>query len=218
MKITDISLPIYNNMWSYKPEWANSVSSICETNKGDAGTVYRFNLVSHTGTYIETSQHKLKNNKLLNHLDLDSFYKKCKVIVVNNLKGKQISLAAIKNELTKKKLKIVKGDYVIIATGYGKNHNGKNYLQASPYFEPALMGWLNEKQIGLIGTDTPIIENLEEPYSPVIKMFKANPKLLLLAPLLIDTKKIKTGIYTLSCLPLPIKNISGSQCRAVLIK
>jgi hypothetical protein len=49
-------------------------------------------------------------------------------------------------------------------------------------------------------------------------MFKANPGLLLLAPLLIDTKKIKTGVYTLSCLPLPVKNISGSLCRAVLLK
>ena len=218
MKIIDISLPIFSGMWAYKPEWRNSIAAISETSKGDAGTVYRFNLVSHTGTYIETSQHKLKNKKLLNDLDLNAFHKKCKVIVLKNIKGKSVSLEALKKELTKNRIKIIKGDYVIIATGYGKSHVKKNYLESSPHFEPALTNWLIKKQIGLIGTDTPIIEDLEKPYKPVIKMFKADPKLLLLAPLMIDTEKVSTGIYTLSCLPLPIKNISGSQCRAVLIK
>lgn len=205
-------------MWAYRPEWKNSIAPIIETNKGDAGTVYRFNLVSHTGTYIETSQHKLKNNKLLNNLKPESFHKKCKVIVLDSVKGKRVTLDAVKGELAEKKLKIQKNDYVIIATGYGKNHRKKNYLEDSPYYEELLTNWLIEKQIGLIGTDTPIIENSDKPYMPVIKMFKANPEMLLLAPLLIDTKKIKSGVYTLSCFPLPIENVSGSQCRAVLIK
>lgn len=205
-------------MWAYRPDWANFIVPISETAKGDAGTVYSFNLVSHTGTYIETSQHKLKNKKTFDKLILDSFYRKCKLISINDQKGKAISLASVQQELRKNKLSIVKGDYVIIASGYGKNHSKSNYLEASPFFEPSLTDWLIEKKIGLIGTDTPIIENQDKPYMPVVKMFKANQDMLLLAPLLIDTKKIKTGVYTLSCLPLPIKNISGSLCRAVLIK
>jgi kynurenine formamidase len=134
------------------------------------------------------------------------------------LKAKEITLKMVQAELKEKQLNINKEDYVIIASGYGQNEAKKDYLTASPHFEPALTEWLIKKQIGLIGVDTPIIENTEEPYSPVVKMFEANPGMLLLAPLNIDIKKVRTGVYTLSCLPLPVKNISGSLCRAILIK
>jgi kynurenine formamidase len=168
MKVIDISLPLYNGMWAYRPEWKNNISPIGETNKGDASTVYRFNVVSHTGTYIETSQHKLKNNKLFDKLDLSVFHRKCKVVIVPKLKSREITLEMVQNELKKKKLSITKKDYVIIASGYGLNESKPDYLESSPHFEPELTDWFIKKEIGLIGVDTPIIENLEKPYAPVV--------------------------------------------------
>lgn len=218
MKVFDISLPIYNNMWAYRDEWKNEVSFISQTKKGGASTVYRFNLVSHTGTYIETSQHKLKNNKLLNVLPLDCFVKETLLVNVKVNSQNCITKAAVIKALRSKRMVLKKSAYIIIATGYGKNYSKKDYLSASPYFEEELTDWLIEKEIGLIGTDTPIIENLKEPYTPVIKMFKANQNLLLLAPLLINPKVTTSGKYLLNCLPLPIKEVSGSLCRAVLMK
>jgi hypothetical protein len=69
-----------------------------------------------------------------------------------------------------------------------------------------------------LGVDTPIIENQNQPYQPVIKLFEANENLLLLAPLLIDLKQVQTGIYTLSCLPSIKAAISGCQTRVILIR
>lgn len=219
MEVTDISLPIYNGMWSYKPEWQNTISTLIHTNKGDAGTVYKFDLCSHTGTYIETSQHKLNNNILLEDYPLSAFYRECIVIIIKeHLANNAITLKQVQEEARRANLTIKKGDYLIIATGYGNNYTKPEYLKASPSFEPELTQWLIEKKIGLIGVDTPVIENMDNPYQPVNNMFLANEKMLLLAPLYIDTKTIHTGGYTLSCLPLPIKNISGCQCRAILIK
>lgn len=205
-------------MWSYRDDWKNEVSFISQTKQGDQSTVYRFNLVSHTGTYIETSQHKLKNSKLLNTLPLDTFVKETLLVNVKATRQNCITKEAVNKELKANRMVLKKGDYIIISSGYGKNHFKKNYLSASPFFEPSLTDWLIEKKIGLIGTDTPIIENLKEPYSPVLKMFKANQKLLLLAPLLINPRETASGRYLLNCLPLPVQNISGSLCRAVLMR
>ncbi len=216
MNLIDISLPLSNTMWSYKPQWKNNIELFESTMKGDASTVYKLNVFSHTGSYIETSSHKLKSELLLNDLPLQSFYRKVKLIISDE--EKIITKHKIQEELYRTHLMIEKGDAVIIANGYGKNQSREDYLSASPSFEPELTAWLSELQIGLIGVDTPIIENLEAPYQPVVKMFTANPELLLLAPLNIDTTKIKSGEFILSCLPLNVENTTGMLCRPVLIK
>ena len=64
MNLIDLSLPIYNGMWHYRPGWENSVREIESVLKGGNVTIYGFDLCSHTGTYIETSHHKLKEEIL----------------------------------------------------------------------------------------------------------------------------------------------------------
>jgi len=218
VEIFDITLPLYNGMWSYRPEWKNKISTISSTAKNQASTVYHFNLHSHTGTYIETSQHKLDNQLLLNDFPLDAFWGKCYVVVISTLKNNIVTLNAFLEELNNLNEPISIGAKLLIATGYGENHHNLDFLMAAPSFEPALTEKLIEMELSLLAVDTPIIENQKLPYQPIIKLFTANEKLLILAPLLIDTKKIKTGLYTLSCFPGIKADISGSLCRAILIK
>ena len=214
-KIYDISLPLSNRMWSYRAEWKNSINIFESTSNGGQSTVYEMKLFSHTGSYIETSQHKLVNDLILNTLPIESFYRKVKVIVTDE--KKKITKKKVLEIATSENLLPEAGDAFIIANGYGINHANDTYLSESPYFEEELTEWLINSEIGLLGVDTPIIENLEAPYKPVIKLFEANPKLLLLAPLLIDSAIIKSGIYTLSCLPLNVEATSGMLCRPILI-
>lgn len=214
--IFDISLPIYNRMWAYRPELNNTVQLLSSTQKGDASTIYQFNLFSNTGTYIETSQHKLANNILLDDLPLDTFYRKVKVVIVDE--QKIISKSHLIERLNENKLLLSKGDALIIANGYGINHRKENYLSNSPSFSEELTEWLANLQLDLLGVDTPIIDNVENPYQPVVKLFEANADMLLLAPLRIDTTEIITGEYILSCFPLKIESTAVSLCRAILIK
>ncbi|MBK6836151.1 MAG: cyclase family protein [Bacteroidetes bacterium] len=120
MRLIDISLPIHNNMWSYKPQWQNNVELFESTMKGDMSTVYKLTVYSHTGTYIETSSHKLKSELLLSELPLESFYRKVKVVVLNE--KHIITKNKVINELEIAGLKLESGDAVIIANGYGENH------------------------------------------------------------------------------------------------
>ena len=203
-------------MWSYRPAWQNRVQQVEHTNSGGSATVYNLNLFSHSGTYIETSQHKLNNNILLSDFSITKFYIEVKVLIINE--PSIITKLAIIKELKENNFKINQGDNLIIANGYGVNHKKENYLTNSPSFEPTLTDWLTHYDLSLLGTDTPIIDNLELPYAPVVKLFESNPNMLLLAPLFIDTNIVKTGIYKLFCLPLKVENTSGMLCRPVLIK
>ena len=217
MKLIDFSLPVYNGMWHYRTEWKNNISEIESVLKGGSATVYRFDLCSHCGTYIETSHHKLKKEILLSDFEIREFYRTIKLIIVKTNSKNEITLQSVLDALEQKNIFIKKNDSVIISTGYGKEHRTKNYLKKSPSFSPELTSYLCSKKISFLGVDTPLIENLENPYRPVVKLFEANPQMLLLAPLLIETSQVKTGIYQLSALPLKIENVSASPCRPVLI-
>lgn len=217
-EIIDITLPIYNGMWSYRPEWSNTIAIISATANGDASTVYNFNIYSHTGTYIETSQHKLNNKLLLHDFGLESFYGDCFVVVISRLEDNVVTHASFLKALNGIELTDLKGSKLIIATGYGTNHSNIDYLKNAPSFEPKLTQIIIGLNLKLLGVDTPIIENQTKPYQPVVKLFESNERLLLLAPLQIDIKQVKTGSYILSCLPSFKCEISGSPTRAFLIK
>ena len=217
-QLIDITLPLYNGMWSYRPEWKNSISTVFATAKGHASTVYHFNIFSHTGTYIETSQHKLNNQLLLQDFPLEAFYGDCYVVVVPKLKNNSITSSLFLDALKDIELSDLKGSKLIIATGYGHRHSNEDYLIKAPSFEQELTQLLMDLNLSLLGVDTPIIENQVNPYQPVIKLFEANEKLLLLAPLMINLEQVETGKYTLSCLPSIKAEISGCQTRAILIR
>lgn len=216
--IYDISLPLFNGMWSYRPEWKNDITLVSSTANRDPSTVYQFNVFSHTGTYIETSQHKLDNKILLSDFSLRSFHGECYVVIVDRLVENQVTLTDFLETEACLGESIPRGAKLIIGTGYGENHRRSDYLLCAPSFEPLLTDRLIEMKLSLLGVDTPILDNQSSPYLPVTKLFEANNQLLLLAPLLLDKKEIKTGKYMLSCFPSFKSEVSSSLTRGILVR
>ncbi len=219
MEILDISLPITNEMWSYKVGWENSVNLICSTLKSDLSTVYRFSLCSHSGTYIETSQHKLRNNILLDDFEINRFFCDVKLLKLDKeRRQKCIFLPEVLSELKKNNLTINSGDCVIISCGWAaEHHKDKEFISSAPYFEEKLTNYLATKKLNLLGVDTPVIDYQPAPYFAINKLFKLNKRLLILAPLSIN-HDVNTGTYLLNTLPLKIENVSACLCRPILIK
>lgn len=218
MAIYDISMPIWNGMWSYRKEWANEISNLASTIDGDASTAYRFNVCSHTGTYIETCQHKLPTPCLLSDFSLTKFVRECTLVCISNIDAfGQITVSKFADELEKTG-GLAENDALIIATGWGQHCRASDFMKACPSFEPELTDFLADLQLDLLGVDTPVIDNQNEPYDAVKRLFNRNANLLLLAPLVINTAELKTGRYTLSALPLNVEGTSASLCRAVLME
>lgn len=211
MRIIDISLPLENGMWSYRPEWTNSIRQVESVLEGGKSTVYNFNLHSHTGTYIETCEHKFPVRRRFEEVDPGVFYGPVLVIRAEDSAG-VITLQSVQSSLP------APGEVsrLIIYTGYGLRCRESDYLSKAPCFEPALTEYIAGLDLKVLGVDSPIIENRERPYSPVNRLFEANNHLLLLAPLRIDPALVPTGNYVVSCFPLPVKDVSGALCRALL--
>ncbi len=217
MTLHDISLPISNGMWSYKPEWQNEVSTICSTESGDPSTAYRFSLCSNTGTYIETSQHKLKTSCHLEEFPLSRFVQKCTLVSIPH----NSSQTAVSREdfiLGADGFSILPDTALILATGWGTQHQKSNYISECPHLSEALVDLLITLRPNLIGFDTPIIDHPNQPYQAIAKLFQALPNLLILAPLLIDPEVIDAGHYKLICAPIKIPNVCVSLCRPILME
>ncbi len=211
-------MPIYPGMWCYRSGWENNISAIAQTKAGDPSTVYRFDLCSHTGTYLETSQHKLDNEIQLRDFETTDYVRPCKVVTLAEKNpGEEISLPEVELALSKSGLTVEPSDTIVIATGWGKNHRQPNYLSDCPYFAEELVQWLCRQQVHLLGVDIPAIDNLRAPYGAVPRLFESNPRMLLLAPLVIDLQQVESGRYLLVAAPLKIEAVSASLCRPLLI-
>ncbi len=218
MKIYDISLPITNETLPYNTNWSNEISFIQSTLQGEKSTVYRLNLCSHTGTYIETSQHKLPNSITLESFELKRFFCKTKIIKIDLDNTKVISLEKFKNACEKQNLNIKNGDAIIICTGWGySEHDKETFIIEAPFFSKELTEFLTKLKLNMLGVDTPVIDNQKCPYNAVKRLFVANEDLLLLAPLVINKEVITKSTYFLNTIPLNIPECSASLCRPVLI-
>ncbi|MEQ4788412.1 cyclase family protein [Morganella morganii] len=217
MKIIDISSKIHNKMWSYNPKWKNEIYEFSSTKKSESSTIYEMTLFSHTGTYIETSQHKLSNEIFLDDFQLDSFYCHIKIIIIPIINGK-LTLESLIYTLDKTGEKIEPGDSVIICCGWSANYiDLPSFISDSPYFEEELTSYLANMKLNLLGVDIPVIDKQAKPYNAVRKLFENNERLLLVAPLVINLEEIKSSRYILNCIPLKIEKVCASLCRPTLI-
>lgn len=215
--IIDISVPISAHSWAYKEEWKNQISTIASIANGHASTVYRFNLCSHTGSYIETSQHKLPTQILLEHFPLSSFIRPCLVLCHPcTYANAKIARKDIEHKIARHAIR--ENDALIIATGWGNRVNNPDYIKASPYFDEELTCYLSSLNLGLFGTDLPVIDCQRTPYGAINRLFKSTPQLLVLAPLVVDTTTVASGRYTLVALPLKIEGVCASLCRPILLE
>ena len=157
-------------MWSYRAGWENSISTLCSTTKGDASTAYRFNLCSHTGTYIETRHHKLPDAAPLDHRRLEEFVRPCFVICIPSVEARQeLHYVDIADRV--ETLSVGEGDALILATGWGKRHKEKTYLSDCPFFSRELNKQLSGLKLGLLGVDIPIIDDQSQPYGAIRDLF-----------------------------------------------
>ena len=215
-KIHDISLPLFNGMWAYRLGWENSIQEICSTASGDPSTAYRFNLCSHSGTYIETSQHKLNTKLPLDAFPLDNYFQSCTVISIPAPERREISKQDFITASTH--LVIPQNKALILSTGWGQRNRDEKFISHGPFLSEALVDYLIEIRPSLLGFDLPVIDHPFQPYQAVAKLFSALPNLLLLAPLVINPTLVKTGAYELIAAPLNIQGACASLCRSFLIE
>jgi arylformamidase len=107
------------------------------------------------------------------------------------------------------------GDALLIGTGWDRRWHAPEFVTHPPYFTAAAIDWVLERQVGLLGADTPRYDSPHDPQNFFPKFFQHD--ILLLAPV-INLDQVRKPRGKVTALPLPLKGACASPVRALWIE
>ena len=163
--------------------------------KGDLYNLSAFYMGAHNGTHIDAPAHFIKDGKTVDQLPAESFVGSCYVARHSGDVGENDAISIMKKAETAGAADriLIAGDAVVT-------------LEAAKVF--ASCG------IKLIGNESQSVGPLNAPMA--VHKVLLEKEIVLLEGIVL--KDVREGKYFLSALPLNIKGIEGSPCRAYLIK
>jgi arylformamidase len=214
MKITDITGPMYNGMWTYGPPYPKVVvEEIPQPDFIQYPTYsWRFELGAQSGTYLETSLHMYREGPKLIDVDVASLFMIPAVIIRVEVEP----LGCITKEaLLAAAPEIRPGDSIIVDANWSRKWDDEDFVTSCPYFEGPAMHWIIDQKPFLMGGDMPRFDSWENPQGFFQRFFQEG--LLLLAPLY-GLREVKVDRGKLVALPLKIDETCATPCRALFIE
>lgn len=204
MKIIDISPQISEDIsvWPGDTPYRREVSM--DTNKGDHMGLSKITTTLHLGAHVDAPNHYISAGVGIAERSLNYYMGPCQVISCHTARGQRIKI----KDLT---IDEIKAPRVLLRTDSFPDHNNWNDDFCS--LSEELVIYLAEKNVLLVGIDTPSIDPLKskalEAHHQVAKYNMAILEGIILSD-------VKDGEYVLHALPLKIKDADASPVRAVL--
>ena len=211
MKVVDLTLEISNDLPSFpgspKPQfipWADI--------KHDRYNLELLFLSSHSGTHMDAPFHFVNGGIKINQISPDRLISKAVLVNVKKKSDQPVTKNDIL-EFEKKHGLIRKNSSVVFHTGWQLNLQKKYYFTNNPGLSESAARYLVKKGVNLVAIDSPSIDLGKDEKFSVHQIFsKSN---ILIVENLCNLEKIKKMNFTLSVLPLKLKNASGSPVRAM---
>ena len=168
---------------------------------------------THTGTHMDAPYHFHLAGKRIDEIPVNNFVADA---VLLNIK-KPVKGYVTKTDIRKceKKVRISKGNAVIISTGWETHWIKDDYLTSNPGLSKDAARYLVSKKVSMVGIDT---ANVDHPSASNFAVHKILlPKGVLIVENLCNLKRIKQVHFRLIVLPLKIKGASGSPVRAIAV-
>ena len=214
MKLIDITGPLENGMWSYPDPYPKvHIEEIDMPDWIPYDTFsWVFTLGAQNGTYLETAAHMFRDAATIDEVPLERMILDASII---QLPDKEPNSAITVDELMNAAVDIRPGDALIIGTGWDVKWHDKDFISACPFFALAAMEWIFDQQVSLMGADLPRFDSWETPQEFFAEFFRRD--ILLLAPL-VNLRAITRTRVRLIALPLKVKGVCGTPCRAVVLE
>lgn len=168
MRLIDVSHTVEAGMLTYKglpaPIVCDYLSREASRARYAAGTEFhigRIDMVSNTGTYLDSPFHRYADGKDLSQLPLSSLaHLDCIVVRAAGGEGRAIDeLRLAKSE--------VRGKAVLIHTGWDRHWRTDAYFEGFPYLTGRIAQWLLEAGATLVGIDSHNIDCTDTGERPV---------------------------------------------------
>jgi kynurenine formamidase len=207
MKIIDLSHTIYQGM-PYYPGTEPPNLQVTNTIEVDGFTETKMNIYSHIGTHIDAPSHILKNGLSLDKLPIDHFIGKALLLDLPVMPDDMIPVSS----LLKYKNLVIDLDFVIIKTGWSRHWGKQDYFEGFPHLSEEAASWLAAFHLKGVGIDAISVDSMDTATFPVHKIFFM--KNMIVIENLTNLDSVGNGVFTLSCMPLKIKDADGSPTRA----
>jgi kynurenine formamidase len=226
MRVIDISGPIYDGMWNYSEPLASMLGSfkLSKIRFDFGGEKYTIDVFdgfkAQTGTYIESPGQYLENNDYkISDIPIDKLFMidtyvlKIPYAKLSEKDGKKF---VTPDEIFKAELEnIPQGKAILIATGYGKYWESKDFFHRSWFFKREAMEYIISKKPFLLGTDSAEWENPKNPEG-IFKMFY--PANILILASCINLQEIKEFRVKLTVLPFKVTGSCIAPVRAMVLE
>lgn len=212
MKIIDLTQTIREEMHTFDPHARPLIitSAKMDTHGYESELIF---MSTHTGTHMDAPYHFHLSGKRIDEIPVNNFVADA---VLLNIK-KPAKGYITKNDIRKceRKVRIGRGNAVIISTGWESHWVKNDYLTNNPGLSKDAARYLVSKQVSMVGIDT---ANVDHPSASNFAVHKILlPKGVLMVENLCNLKRIKHHYFRLIVLPLKIKDASGSPVRAIAI-
>jgi len=201
--IHDISPALTSDMAVFPGDTPLSRDVLLDMNDGDNLTLSTLRSTVHIGAHVDGPNHYGKDAPGVDALPIDLFIGPCQVMHVSVKPGARITT----DHLTKS----IETERVLLRTNTWPDRNEWREDFAAP--DEALVDFLHEQGVRLVGVDTPSVDFATEKVLRVHHRFLANNMTILEG---IDLRDVPAGMYELIALPLPLVGFDASPVRAVL--
>lgn len=203
MKIIDISPEISEKIAVWPGDTPYKREVLMDVNKGDSFGLSRITSTLHLGAHTDAPNHYGRGEGI-SERSLNYYFGPCQVVSVSVSRGERIVMDHLPE---------IKAPRVLFKTGSFPDPNNWNNDFCS--LSPELIDFLAEKNVLLVGIDTPSIDPFEsKELETHLRVKKHN--MAILEGVVLDG--VRQGLYTLSALPLKLKGADASPVRAILME
>lgn len=209
----DISVPVSNDIPVWEGDPTVEIRPAASIAAGDIANVSFLNMGAHTGTHVDAPVHFVQGRKGVDSISLERLIGDAVVVDFGNLQS-EIHYDDFE------KMNIPAGTKRLLC----KTHNSQLWTLHPNSFYKDFIGisdsgarWIVEHGIDLIGVDYLGVERFDS----VALGAPTHHRLLEAEVIIIEGLNLATvepGNYELICLPVRMKGLDGSPCRAILVK
>lgn len=166
-----------------------------------------------SGTYLETGAHLLPGEITIDQVPLKDII--CMAAVIKTPE-KQHGETITREDLKGLEDIYKPGDAVLIGTGWDRAWGENYFFSKSPYFSSDAQDYLLSLKIKILGSDIVSYDCPEETHMPFLMEFFSQKGLI--ATPLVNITAISEKRVKFIALPLKLKGLTGSPCRAIAIE
>lgn len=209
-RIIDLSMDIYHGAPTFASDPKCGVI-VYNTVDSIGYNITQITMSTHQGTHMDAPFHFFDDGVTIDKLPLESCIGDAFKIDMTHKNPKEPLTV---EDFLPYESRIVKGSRIVYQTGWDKKFPDKSYFSDFPYLTKELADWFADKEVALLGMDTPTPNPVDWLYIHHSLLGKG----IIIVEGLANLEKLEKEEFILIAAPLRITGRDGSPIRALAIE